>query len=120
MDVPRRGTGLACLRSLAFCSSFCCDCVSLQDFKKEFAGASSSACDLLKKMLTFNPEKRFSVADALDHPYLAGVRSEVNKDPEGEEREPVCKAGKFDDSFEKDYPLETEMPKSLLQKHMFE
>merc|ERR1712151_785137 len=34
--------------------------------------------------------------------------------------EPTCKSGIFDDSFEKDYPLEQEMPKYLLQKYMFE
>jgi len=90
------------------------------DFKREFGGASDSACDLLTKMLAFIPDKRFSVADALDHPYLASVRKEVCKGLEGDAREPVCTAGKFDDSFEKDYPLETEMPKALLQKHMFE
>jgi hypothetical protein len=45
--------------------------------------------------------------------YLKSVRAEVDKG------EPNCAAGKFDDSFEKDYPLETEMPKHLLQKHMF-
>ena len=90
----------------------------LQDFKQEFPGSSDLARDLLRKMLTFNPYKRFSVEDALEHPFLASVRDEVSKGDTV--REPECKAGKFDDSFEKDYPLETEMPKHLLQKHMFE
>ena len=105
---------------LAFVVSLSCDCVASQDFKREFSGASDSGRDLLKKMLAFVPDKRCSVADALEHPYLASVRKEVCGGLKGDAREPVCAAGKFDDSFEKDYPLETEMPKTLLQKHMFE
>ena len=31
------------------------------------------ALDLIKKMLTFNPHKRISVAEALAHPYLAAL-----------------------------------------------
>lgn len=32
------------------------------------------AVDLLEKMLTFNPEKRITIDEALSHPYLADIR----------------------------------------------
>lgn len=35
-----------------------------------FDRADSKALDLLEKMLTFNPNKRISVEEALAHPYL--------------------------------------------------
>merc|ERR1712072_341550 len=74
------------------------------DFATQFPNASPGGLDMLRKLLSFDPDERFSVQDALDHDYLANVRAEVKKG------EPVCKAGKFDDSFEHDFPLETEMP----------
>jgi mitogen-activated protein kinase 1/3 len=40
---------------------------------------SEHAADLLRRMLTFNPEKRISVHEALNHPYLADLH-----DPEDE------------------------------------
>ena len=88
----------------------------LQDFKKVFPGTSDGTRDLLRKLLTFNPHKRLSVQDALEHPDLAKVRKQFSAG----KPEPECKAGLFDDSFEHDYPLEIEMPKKLLQKYMFE
>jgi len=42
-----------------------------KDFNQIFSGASAEAIDLLKKMLTYDPEERISIADALAHPYLA-------------------------------------------------
>jgi mitogen-activated protein kinase 1/3 len=81
-------------------------------FNRLFADQDANCIDLLKKMLTFNPEKRISVEEALQHDYLADVREELKAD------EPVCEIP-FDASFEADYPLEKEMPKSLLQKYMY-
>jgi len=49
---------------------------SLESFFKD---ASSSGLDLLSKMLTFNPEKRITVHDALAHPYMSALH-----DPEEE------------------------------------
>jgi len=39
-------------------------------WKSLYARADERALDLLDKMLTFNPNKRISVEDALAHPYL--------------------------------------------------
>ena len=32
------------------------------------------ACDLLERMLTFNPEKRCSIEEAISHPYFNDIR----------------------------------------------
>jgi mitogen-activated protein kinase 1/3 len=65
------------------------------------------AIDLLEKMLVFNPDKRFSVEDCLNHKYLAELHQEGD--------EPRC-TKPFDYSFEDGY--KEEMPKDLIQKHM--
>lgn len=41
-----------------------------KNFNELFKGANASAIDLLKKMLTYDPEERITVAEALAHPYL--------------------------------------------------
>ena len=35
-----------------------------------FPGADPAALDLVKKLMTFNPEKRLTAEEALKHPYL--------------------------------------------------
>ncbi|KAK1442042.1 STKc MAPK [Babesia gibsoni] len=40
------------------------------DFRKRFRASSPLAIDLLKRMLTFDPEKRITVNDALKHEYF--------------------------------------------------
>mmetsp|Transcript_42494 Transcript_42494/g.136317 ORF Transcript_42494/g.136317 Transcript_42494/m.136317 type:complete len:374 (+) Transcript_42494:402-1523(+) len=42
-------------------------------FKKLHPRANPLAIDLLEKMLVFNPEKRITVEEALEHPYLASL-----------------------------------------------
>jgi len=39
-----------------------------------FAGAEPQAVDLLQKLLFFDPSKRFTAREALEHPYLAEFR----------------------------------------------
>lgn len=40
-------------------------------FELTFQGVALDAIDLLKNLLTFNPSKRLSAADALNHPYFS-------------------------------------------------
>lgn len=42
--------------------------------KQIYPKANPLALDLMEKMLTFNPKKRISVEEALDHPYFKGLR----------------------------------------------
>ena len=42
-------------------------------FETMFRNANPEALDLLRRMLTFNPDKRISVEEALRHPYLAAL-----------------------------------------------
>lgn len=41
-----------------------------KNFDEYFSGANPNAIDLLKKMLTYDPEERITVEDALAHSYL--------------------------------------------------
>ena len=45
------------------------------DLSKKYPGASSSAIDLLDKMLQFNPYFRVKVDEALEHPYFKNIRN---------------------------------------------
>jgi len=45
-------------------------------FEQRMPTANPMALDLLKKMLAFNPAKRISVDDALNHPYLRDIMEE--------------------------------------------
>lgn len=47
------------------------------DLRKKFPGASADAIDLLKSMLTFNPRRRLSVKEALQHSFLSEVRQKL-------------------------------------------
>mmetsp|Transcript_35190 Transcript_35190/g.139819 ORF Transcript_35190/g.139819 Transcript_35190/m.139819 type:complete len:105 (-) Transcript_35190:3082-3396(-) len=40
-------------------------------FQDLYPGTRPDAIDLLEKMLVFNPDKRITVEQALEHPYLA-------------------------------------------------
>jgi mitogen-activated protein kinase 1/3 len=44
------------------------------DFRQKYPNASHHALDLLSKLLTFNPNKRITVDQALEHPYFANGR----------------------------------------------
>eukprot|EP00743_Colponemidia_sp_Colp-15_P001682 GILK01001838.1.p1 GENE.GILK01001838.1~~GILK01001838.1.p1 ORF type:complete len:394 (-),score=37.18 GILK01001838.1:268-1449(-) len=60
---------------------------SPKTFESLFPDANPTALDLLRKMLTFDPAKRISVTEALQHPYLAALHC-----PEDEPiAEPVSK-----------------------------
>eukprot|EP01016_Furgasonia_blochmanni_P056182 TRINITY_DN952_c0_g1_i24.p1 TRINITY_DN952_c0_g1~~TRINITY_DN952_c0_g1_i24.p1 ORF type:complete len:345 (+),score=47.21 TRINITY_DN952_c0_g1_i24:785-1819(+) len=68
------------------------------DLRKLFPEGSDHALDLLKKLLVFNPNKRLTVEQALDHPFFESIR-----DKEYE----VVANKKFDFDFDKEeYSLE--------------
>jgi mitogen-activated protein kinase 1/3 len=64
-----------------------------QSLDKMFPAASHQAIDLLTKLLVFDPKKRLTAEQALEHPYMQELH-----DPEDE---PVC-AAVFDFGFEKE------------------
>jgi len=75
-------------------------------FEKMFPGANATGLDLLNKMLSFNPNTRISVDEALNHPYLEQYHEA--------ESELDCK-NKFDFEFEKN-----EMTEKVLKDLMWE
>jgi serine/threonine protein kinase len=42
---------------------------------------NKEALDLLEKMIVFNPSRRITIQDALQHPYVAAIRDEGVVDP---------------------------------------
>ena len=71
-----------------------------------FPNANPIALDLLEKMLTFNPKKRYTVDQCISHPYFEGFH-----DPE---QEPIS-TGKFDWSFD-----DVELTKENLQSMIYD
>lgn len=65
-----------------------------KDFNVVFKGANVQAIDLLKKMLTYDPEERITVQQALEHPYLKQLHF-----PDDEPTTDIVSAYDFD--FEK-------------------
>ena len=60
-------------------------------FRSLYPRASPLACDLLDKLLVFEPEKRLTVEEALRHPYLEELHCE--------EDEPICDRFDFSDFY---------------------
>jgi mitogen-activated protein kinase 1/3 len=51
-----------------------------KDFNKILKSKNPNAVDLVEKMLVFNPEKRYSIGQCLNHPYLKNMREGI-EDP---------------------------------------
>jgi mitogen-activated protein kinase 1/3 len=77
-----------------------------QSWSSLFPNANPVALDLLGKMLTFNPRKRYNVDQCISHPYFEGLH-----DPE---QEPITTT-KFDWSFDS-----VELTKENLQMMIYE
>lgn len=68
--------------------------VGTEAFHKYFPkNTNPLAIDLIKSMLKFHPNDRFTVEQCLQHDYLADFRGQMS--------EPVCDKGVFDFNFEK-------------------
>ncbi|TYZ64105.1 hypothetical protein PybrP1_009132 [[Pythium] brassicae (nom. inval.)] len=75
-------------------------------FSKLYPTTNPAAIDLLEKMLVFDPAKRISVGEALEHPYLDSLHN-VDDEPEADTV--------FSFDFEKE-----ELTKTRLQELIFE
>ena len=54
-----------------------------KDFTELFRGANEHAIDMIKRMLTFDPERRITIDQALAHPYMERLHFEEDE-PTGE------------------------------------
>jgi len=50
-----------------------------KDFNELFRGANEEAIDLLKKMLVFDPARRITINEALQHPYMSRLHMEEDE-----------------------------------------
>ena len=50
------------------------------NFKSKFPGSSEEALDLLQKMLIFDPNKRITVKECLEHPFFSSVRDQSKEE----------------------------------------
>lgn len=81
-----------------------------KDFATLFKGANPDAIDLLKKLLTFDPNKRITIEQALAHPYMAQLHYPDD--------EPTCElVSAFDFDFEL-YSLKKEEFKDLIYEEI--
>lgn len=81
-------------------------------FKQMYPKANPKAIDLLQKLLAFNPLKRITVDEALQHPYL-----ELYHDPEDEPTCPPIPESFFDFDHHKD-SLSKEQLKELIYEEI--
>eukprot|EP00386_Alphamonas_edax_P005765 GDKI01018804.1.p1 GENE.GDKI01018804.1~~GDKI01018804.1.p1 ORF type:complete len:464 (-),score=87.14 GDKI01018804.1:99-1490(-) len=87
----------------------------VRPLEHHFPGASREALDLLRRMLLFDPFKRITIDEALNHPYLSGLHSPTDEVPV---RDPVD-AREFE--FERRHcsmsHLREEIYREMLQYH---
>ncbi|KAI7862388.1 mitogen-activated protein kinase [Spinellus fusiger] len=80
-------------------------------FSKLFPDASAQAVDLLEKLLSFNPERRITVEEALRHPYL-----EAYHDPDDEPDAPPIHESFFDFDRYKDQLTKEQLKQMLYEE----
>ena len=80
-----------------------------QSFNLMFSNANPVALDLLGKMLTFNPKKRYTVEQCISHPYFEGLH-----DPE---QEPTADST-FDFSYDKDASSKEKLRNMIYEQSM--
>ena len=80
-----------------------------QSFNLMFSNANPVALDLLGKMLTFSPKKRYTVEQCISHPYFEGLH-----DPE---QEPTADST-FDFSFDKDSLTKEKLRSMIYEQSM--
>ncbi len=66
-------------RGTASDALFLCCRSQRHDFARSFPHASASCIDLLNRMLQFDPRRRITVEQALQHPYLADMHDEASE-----------------------------------------
>ncbi|GJJ11073.1 hypothetical protein Clacol_005304 [Clathrus columnatus] len=79
-----------------------------QAFRRVFSGADVQAIDLLSKMITWDPDKRLTVTEALSHPWLANYH-----DPADEPASPAnfgLRYGKRFKTFVRKFEKQEEVP----------
>jgi len=77
-----------------------------------FPGADPLAIDLMQRMLTFDPRKRITVADALAHPWLKDLHNEAE-----EPSAPVRFDLDFEDQYMSDQMVRDKVWAEVLQYH---
>ena len=79
------------------------------DFRILFPHASETACDLLRRLLSFDPDQRLTVNEAIQHPYLETLHC-MEDEPTGE---PLSK---LDYDFEHHFLTSSEYRELLLME----
>lgn len=70
------------------------DKIKGKGFEKLYPSASPLAIDMLKKMMAFDPSKRITISQALEHPYLSSLHFE-------DDEPTTVPVSRFDFEFEK-------------------